>query len=158
MRTRARRASLFRVGPLAWLAVLTLDAPLWAQGVFPRGPGYYFNPYNLGIFALVYFLWVRLTSWVDRDAQDLGLETGTWNSFMVGGGAAGLLALWIAPSFWIGFPIFIALFIASFGLYAYTRNQRVDKEERILTVKHLKKLATRYLRFKFGKESDQHRG
>jgi type II secretory ATPase GspE/PulE/Tfp pilus assembly ATPase PilB-like protein len=145
------------------LAVLTQDAPLLAQALlaqatFPRGPGYYFNPYNLGIFFLVYLLWIRLTSWVDGDAQDLGLETATWNGLMVGGGAAGLLALWIAPGFWIGFPIFLALFAGAFGLYAWTRNQRVDKDERILTAKHLKKLAARYLRFKFGKEAEHHRG
>ena len=151
-------AAVSRPGWLATLTILVTAAPVWADPTFPRGPGFYFNPYHLGIFAAAYLLWVRLTSWVDRDALELGLETSPWNPLLVGAGAAGLIAVWIAPSFWIGLPIFLALFFGAFGFYAQMRNGRVAKDERILTPQHLKKLAARYLKLKFGRVAEQARG
>ncbi len=147
-----------RPGWLAALALFAAAAPAWAEPTFPRGPGYYFNPYHLGAFTLAYLLWVRLTSWVDSDAPDVGLETSPWNPMLVGAGGIGLLAVWIAPHFMIGLPIFLTLVFVAFGIYAHTRNGRVAKDERILTAQHLKKLATRYLKLKFGKETQQKSG
>src|SRR5688572_5297879 len=49
--------------PRACLAILLLLAGAsraWAAPSFPRGPGYYFNPYFLGVFAAGYLIWVRL--------------------------------------------------------------------------------------------------
>lgn len=145
----------------AWMAALIVfgcAAPAWAQSTFPRGPGLYFNPYHLTSFALTYLLWVRLCGWVDHDAQDLGIETSPWNPLLVGAGALGLLAVWIAPQFWIGLPIFLVLFASVFGLYAHIRNQQVPKDKRILTPLHLKKLAARYLRIGRGGDKEEHRG
>ena len=147
-----------RAARWAALVILAGAAPAWADPSFPRGPGFYYSPYHFGIFVLAYLLWVRLTSWVDRDAQDLGLETVTWNPLLVGAGAAGVLAVWIAPQFWIGLPIFLVLSLGSFGLYAYLRNQRVETDEQILTAQHLKKLAARYLRMKFSRDSHRKSG
>src|SRR5438874_554478 len=94
------RCAALRPGLLAALVLLAAAAPAQAQ-TFPRGPGFYFSPYNLGIFLAAYFLWIRLCAWMDRDAPAVGLETSPWNPLMVGAGAAGLVALWIAPQFWI---------------------------------------------------------
>jgi general secretion pathway protein E len=143
---------------LAMLAILAGAAPAWAEPSFPRGPGFYFNPYNFGIFLLAYMGWMRLCSWVDQDINDVGLEPLPWNPLVVGAGAAGFLAVWIAPQFWVGLAVFAALFAACFGWYAYTRNQRVDKEDRILTKQHLQGLASRYLRLNFRREARQKAG
>lgn len=157
MRNSGQRSSFSSAWPLALLVVGAYAAPACADP-FPRGPGYYFNPYYLGAFVAAYFVWVRLTGWVDEDAQHFGLETNTWNPLMIGAGAAGVLAVWIAPQFVIGLPIFLALNLGAFGLYAYLRNQRVNKDDRILTVKHLKQLAGTYLRLRFGKEVEHKSG
>src|SRR5947208_14758583 len=135
--TERERSAAARAAGMATLAVLVGAAPAWAEPSFPRGPGFYFNPYNFGIFVLVYFVWVRLCSWVDEDVNDVGLEPIPWNPLVVGAGAAGLLAIWIAPQFWAGLAIFVVIFGGVFGYYAYTRNLRVDKEARILTAQHL---------------------
>src|SRR6266496_1278846 len=128
--TERERSTTARAAGLAILAVLAGAAPAWAEPSFPRGTGYYYNPYNFGIFLLAYLLWVRLCSWVDEDVNDVGLEPIPWNPLLVGAGAAGLLAVWIAPQFWIGLTIFLVLLAGAFGFYAYTRNRRVDQDER----------------------------
>src|SRR5262245_13904123 len=153
--TVRERSAMARPAILAMLAILAGAAPAWADPSFPRGPGFYFNPYNFGVFLLVYLIWVRLCSWVDQDVNDVGLEPLPWNPLVVGAGAAGFLAIWIAPQFWVGVAIFAVIFSACFGWYAYARNQRVDKEERILTTQHLQGLLSRYLRLNFRREVRQ---
>jgi hypothetical protein len=131
------------------LVVLLGDAAFaWAQ--FPRGPGFYYSPYKLGGLLLVYFGWIKLSAWLDNDAQDLGHDTSPWNPMMLLAGVLGLGAVWLMP-FSAGLFIFIALFLGSFGFYAYVRNQRVSDDDKILTPDHLKKLATKYLKMRFRK-------
>ncbi|MCS7046058.1 MAG: GspE/PulE family protein [Gemmataceae bacterium] len=150
-RERAHGLERWALVPGAVWAWACLAAPAAAQE-FPRGPGFYFNPYHLGVFLAAYLLWVQLCNFVDRDAQNLQLSRTPWNPLMVGLGAAGLLALWLVPNFWLGLPLFLVPFVAVFVLYARWRNEEVPKEERILTPQHWRKLAAKYLRLRFREE------
>ncbi len=142
---------------LAALTLLAAAEPAWAQ-TFPRGPGWYFNPYNLGILCAAYLLWVQLCAFVDRDAQAVGVDTNPWNPLMVAAGGVGLLVTWIAGQFFLGLAVFLLLYLGVFGFYAHVRNGYVPADARILTAKHLKKLAAKYLRLRFGKDDDQRSG
>jgi general secretion pathway protein E len=148
------RSHLQRRGPAAlavWLAafavVLADPAAVWAQ--FPRGPGYYYNPYKLAAFLVVFFGWLKLSSWLDKDAQDLGLDTSPWNPMMLAAGVLGTTAVWVLSSIALSLSAFVALFLGAFGFYTFVRNQRVSDEDKILTPDHLKGLAAKYLRIRF---------
>lgn len=134
---------------LAVLSLVLAPAPLWAAGdAFPRGPGFYFSLPKMFLLLLAFLGWVRTCAWVDRDARDLDLETTLWNGTLLGCGGLGLMILWLLPWFWIGFPLFLALFAGSSLVYVNTRNQHVPDEEKVLTERHLKLLAGRFLKMK----------
>lgn len=126
--------------------LLSLDQAVWAQTSFPRGTGFYFSPYKLTCFLLVYLMWVGICSWVDRDSQQMGLDAFAWNPGMLGTGLFGLLIIWIVPFFWLGLLVFILLFAGVSLWYVNIRNQGLDYDDRVLTKKHLRHLLERYLR------------
>ena len=72
-------------------------------GQFPRGPGFYFNPFKFFAVIAVYMIWVKTTWWVDSDCRQVGLPTIRWNPIMLGCGLAGLLLVWSVPVFMAGF-------------------------------------------------------
>src|SRR5689334_5557868 len=64
---------------LSALSVLLLPAvAAAAEGGFPRGPGFYFNPFKILAVVLVYVAWMRIVWWVDQDAaefKDMPVQT-----------------------------------------------------------------------------------
>jgi type II secretory ATPase GspE/PulE/Tfp pilus assembly ATPase PilB-like protein len=121
---------------------------LAAEATFPRGEGYYFNLLNLIALLILYFCWIRTSAWIDADAHHLHIPTVPWNPLMLGGGVVGMLVVWLLPWFWVSFFIMLALYLAPSLTYASVRNQRVSREERVLTEEHFKRLAERYLGIK----------
>src|SRR5712672_1872202 len=75
-----------------------------ADASFPRGTGFYFNLFKLGAYVLVYFAWLRLTSWVQQEVQLRQLPAEIWNPAVLAGGVVGLLWVWLVPWFLLGFP------------------------------------------------------
>src|SRR5262249_53261610 len=130
------------------LALLLLLATAAAADAapFPRGPGFYFNPVNLGALVVVYFLWVRLCHWADGDALAQNLSTSRWNGILVGSGVAGLVAIWVLPNFWLSWIIFLVLFGTALYCFIHVRNQHVSDDERLLTEKHMRGLFKRLLK------------
>jgi type II secretory ATPase GspE/PulE/Tfp pilus assembly ATPase PilB-like protein len=130
-----------------------LVTPLLAvEPSFPRGPGFYYSLVKLLGLLIVYLLWVRTSWWVDTDARDLKLPLELWNPVMVGCGLLGLLVVWVMPWFAVSFPILLALYLTPSLLYAQRRNQLVPYEERVLTERHLKEMANRYLQLRLRHE------
>src|SRR5262245_11133712 len=124
--------------PLLALAGLFLSpAVADAAAVFPRGPGFYFNLVNLALVLLVYFIWLSVCNWVNKDAQVLHLPVDMWNGILFGAGAVGLFLVWIMPAFTLSFLLLVILFAAAAASYVYVRNQEVDAEDRVLTAQHL---------------------
>ena len=103
---------------------------LVAQGEhdIDRGPGGYLAWYKLLLVAVSFLVWVRMTDWINRDAQLIGQEVGllpeVWNPISLAGF---MLAFWAAisvPTFWIGFPVFLLLAFAPFTSYFLIRRAK----------------------------------
>jgi len=140
---------------LLTVAFLGFPQRALASDIFPRGTGFYFDIVKIILLLLVYFAWVRTASWVDEDAEELHLPTDMWNGFLLGGGALSLLVIWVMPIFWLSLLAFILLFGAPALCYVNVRNQKVKPEERVLTEAHLRDLASRWLRFQFGRKDKE---
>jgi type II secretory ATPase GspE/PulE/Tfp pilus assembly ATPase PilB-like protein len=128
-----------------------LPAAALAADAFPRGPGSYFSFLKLFAVVLVYLSWVGSCCWVSQDAKVLQVDNNvTWNSALVGCGVLGLVAYWLLPWFFLGFPLLLALYLTPSLLYVNFRNQLVPPDERVLTERHLRELARNYLKLRFG--------
>jgi type II secretory ATPase GspE/PulE/Tfp pilus assembly ATPase PilB-like protein len=117
-----------------------------AETTFPRGPGFYFDPIKLGLFLLIYLLWVYTCFWVDQDARQLKLPRPAWNPIMLFCGLGGMLVVWLLPS-WFGIPLvlLLLLFLSPTLAYVSQRNEKVEEEEKVLTRRHLRLLLSRLL-------------
>jgi type II secretory ATPase GspE/PulE/Tfp pilus assembly ATPase PilB-like protein len=119
---------------------------LLASDNFPRGEGFYFNILKLLPLLIVYLFWVRICWWADQDARYLKLSHETWNPILLGCGVLGLVIVWVFPWFLLSFPILLALFLGPALAYINLRNGVVGEEQKVLTPRHLRQLAARYLR------------
>src|SRR5262245_57493458 len=128
---------------------LTTDH-LFAQE-FPRGPGLYFNPFKFVIVVAVYLAWVRTCWWVNQDCRENGLPTARWNPLLLAGGFLGLVLVWGLPFFWLSLLVLVTLYLAPTLIYIGTRNEMVSDDQKVLTPRHLRYLANRYLGLKGGK-------
>jgi type II secretory ATPase GspE/PulE/Tfp pilus assembly ATPase PilB-like protein len=132
---------------------------LLASDNFPRGEGFYFNILKLLPLLIVYLFWVRICWWADQDARFLKLSHETWNPILLGCGVLGLVIVWVFPWFLLSFPILLALFLGPALAYINLRNGIVGEEQKVLTPRHLRQLATRYLRMSppAGEEEEERR-
>ncbi len=132
---------------LGWTTLIVLGTPatLEAAPFFPRGPGFYFDPYKLGALAVGFLAWVKLCAWVDKDAKLYRFDPVFWNGMLLGSGMLGFLLLWNLPLFW---PVFIligvAICSAAYG-YLSKRNRRADAEDQLFNDKHFWRLYEKYL-------------
>jgi type II secretory ATPase GspE/PulE/Tfp pilus assembly ATPase PilB-like protein len=139
---------------LAGMVLLGLPG-VAAAAIFPRGPGYYYDIFKIICLLAVYASWAATANWVNRDALKLDLDAGTWNSLVLAGGVASLILLWIMPLFWLSLLAFILLYGAAALAYVNVRNKRVKPDERVLTEKHLKELARKFLKLQFGSRAEE---
>jgi type II secretory ATPase GspE/PulE/Tfp pilus assembly ATPase PilB-like protein len=123
-----------------------LREPIFASDNFPRGDGFYFSVLKLLPLLIVYLFWVRICWWADHDARQLKLSHETWNLILLGSGILGLLVVWFFPWFLLAFPIMLALFLGPALGYINLRNGVVTEDKKVLTPRHLRELASRYLR------------
>jgi type II secretory ATPase GspE/PulE/Tfp pilus assembly ATPase PilB-like protein len=137
------RNSVVRCLLLAALAFFALAPDLWAATV-PRAPGFYYHPLKVVVIIVTLWGWVSVASWVDDDANKVGMDVTRWNASMLGAGLAGFLIVWALPAFF--FSILVCWF-AIFGtgyLYVYYRNQEVGDLDMVLTKRHLLLLLQKY--------------
>jgi general secretion pathway protein E len=127
-----------------------------AADLFPRGPGFYFSIPKLLTLVLVYLCWVRTCWWVNRDATALQLPVAVWNPLVFGSGLLGLLLVWLLPWYWLAsLPVLIALYLTPSLAYVSMRNSHVPAERQVLTERHFKELARKYLRLNLGEEEEE---
>ncbi len=112
---------------------------------FPRGPGLYYSPYKFFALLAVYLAWVRTTWWVDQDCREVGLSTLRWNPIMLASGFLGLILAWASPIFLIGFIILLMLYLSPTLIYVGLRNKLVEDNNKVLTPRHLRKVARKLL-------------
>jgi type II secretory ATPase GspE/PulE/Tfp pilus assembly ATPase PilB-like protein len=97
------------------------------------------------MLLLTFWGWVKLSSWMDYDAQKFNLGADVWNSILLAAGVVGLILLWLLASFWFGWFLFWLLVLGATGYYVYQRNEQVDDAYKVLTKPHLLDLARRYI-------------
>jgi general secretion pathway protein E len=124
---------------------------------FPRGPGFYFNPYKVLAVLAIYLIWTRICWWVDIDAQDMKVPLNLWNGGLLAGGALGLLLIWILPIFSLAYFLLLLLSLGPALGYVWVRNQQVGDAEKVLTPRHFRQLLRKYLGINLGDEGEARR-
>ncbi|HEV3204492.1 MAG TPA: GspE/PulE family protein [Gemmataceae bacterium] len=128
---------------------------LLAVSSFPRGEGFYFSILKLLGVLVVFLLWVRTCWWMDQDARDLGLPLEFWNPLLFASGALGLFLIWLLPWFLVSWPIFLILYLTPTFIFVGIRNRKVPLEQKVLTERHLKLMAQKYLKLNLGLEEEK---
>jgi type II secretory ATPase GspE/PulE/Tfp pilus assembly ATPase PilB-like protein len=135
---------------LALFLLAALPGMALAAGSPPRGPGFYFSLGKLAVIVCVYFGWISTCVWVSKDAKELELPAEPWNLAMVCSGIGGLLLVWALPWFFLSFPLLLACYLMPLVFFVIRRNEGLPPEDKILTPRHLKYLASRFLHLNFG--------
>ena len=65
------RRSIARLAWFAALVVVAMPDVLLAAPTFPRGPGFYFDPFKLVGLAASLLAWIKLCAWVDLGCAPL---------------------------------------------------------------------------------------
>ncbi|MGQ9605840.1 MAG: GspE/PulE family protein [Thermogutta sp.] len=155
LRTIPSRRVLRRACQLAAAAAAGTSAlPAFAQTIAPSalplaqsgwsGPGFYFSLLKLTAFIALYLLWVKIGDWVNQDVQRLHLDAKLWNPlvffvFAVGFGIGFLLI----PIFPVAVLLGILAVFVPFVAYVVHRNGKVDREDRVFTPLHIRKVIGR---------------
>ena len=97
-----------------------------------RGPGGYFSPIKLGLIAVVFFLWVRLSDWLNRDCVQIGDLIGQkpeiWNPINLGVHLLGFFSAISIPIFWVGYPIYVLCALLPYFIYRIIRRSAMKKD------------------------------
>src|SRR5207244_2734837 len=118
---------------LALMVGLLTPTVVFAAQQFPRGPGFYFDPYKLFALIVNLLLWVKLCAWVDLDAHHYEIDAVRWNSMLLGAGFVGFLLIWIFAGFWLAALLFWIIVGSPAFWYITVRNRKAPAEERLLT-------------------------
>jgi len=93
----------------------------------------------IGYLAL-FFAWLPLIGWVQRDAEVLETKEGLWTGLVLGVGAAAAI-IWLVIPLYIGGMLFYLLAVGTVAVaYVKHRNGRVLDYDSVLTVDHIKSL------------------
>src|SRR5690606_28497624 len=112
-----------------------------------RGPGLYLNLFKFVPVLLIYLAWVKTVDWVDDDLRELqNIRFEMWNSLVFFSGVLGFLMVWILPIYPIGLLLLLIAYLAPSLSYAYSRNQTVPDDQKVLTPYHFGELLNRLLR------------
>lgn len=135
--------NLARLAFLAAVAALACPDTVLAAS-FPRGPGYYYDPYKLVVLAASFLGWVKLCAWVDLDAHRYRLDAIRWNGLLLAAGLAGFLLMWNLGLFWL-MAFFTYVGVCGVGYWYITvRNRRAAPEDQLLNQEHFRRLYEHY--------------
>ena len=99
-----------------------------------RGAGGYLSWIKLLMLALLFFVWVRLADWINRDAvryrQFLGMASEIWNPIVVFSFIGGLFAALTVPWFVVGYSVYVLTVFVPFGTYLMKRRGGIPDEEK----------------------------
>ncbi len=143
---------LFLLWILAPQVALAQTAPKWPDFSnvdiqnFPRGPGFYLSWIKLGLWWIVFIMWVATTDWVNLDSQRFRLGYALWNSLNVFPFAVAFLASFLIPYFAVGMSLMVLTWLIPLGVFIGYRNARVEGHQKVLTADHLRFVAAERLR------------
>lgn len=91
--------------------------------------GGYVSIWKVVPFLVVFFLWLRLLTWADKDAPAAHLP-GEMLMLAFSGGLLGAFLLFLMlPGFWISFSVFVVVLLAEAGAYLGIRSNRVGLKD-----------------------------
>lgn len=100
-----------------------------------RNPGGYFSPIKLGLIAIVFFVWVRLADWLNRDSIQIGDLIGQmpqiWNPINIGVQLLGFFAAITIPIFWVGYPVYVVCSFLPWFIYRLIRRSAMKKDSSV---------------------------
>lgn len=144
-------------GKSVWLPalvlLLTAADPSFASATFPRGPGYYYNPYKIVFLLAVYFSWIHISSWVSRDIEKQQIPARMWTLLFLAVGLGGFALVWVLPLFWMALLLFAAGLVGATLFYVKVRDDMVEPGEQLLSGPGLRDVLRRYFHIKLAKRS-----
>ncbi|MHB8899023.1 MAG: ATPase, T2SS/T4P/T4SS family [Thermoguttaceae bacterium] len=109
-------------------------------------PGMYMSVTKMLLAWIVVLMWVYSTDWVSTDAQEYKFDHLKWNPVVFAPLLVGIVAFWLIPIFFVGFPLLIISHWAPLLAYVKTRNAELADDQKVLTRKHIKAWMGRLLR------------
>jgi general secretion pathway protein E len=131
---------------IGWASLIAIGTPsaLEAAPNFPRGPGFYYDPYKLAAIVAAFLGWVKLCAWVDLDAHRYKIDAVFWNGLLLAAGFGGFLLIWNFPVFWPALIASMAAVLASAYWYLTKRNPRAEAEDQLFNREHFRRIMGRY--------------
>lgn len=102
--------------------------------------GGYISAVKLALFLILFFLWLKSVSWVDRDARETGTKEEFWTIVVFAAGATMSILWLIVPFFIVGLLLYTAAVGSAVFLYAKKRDSAVEASQRVLTAARIKEL------------------
>jgi len=100
--------------------------------------GGYISPIKFAIFLILYFGWLYIINWVNKDAEALETKTVFWTSVVFGVWAVAGIVWLLIPVFFIGLAFYLIASGAATLTYVMHRNSLVPEFQRILTIDFFK--------------------
>ena len=104
--------------------------------------GGYISPIKLAVFLVLFFGWLPVVRWVDKDAEMVGTKHAFWTTVVFAVWAAAAVIWLLIPIFAVGTALYVVAVGAASVSYVMHRNSLVPEFQRILTIDHLKGLLT----------------
>jgi general secretion pathway protein E len=99
------------------------------------GYGDYVSWWKLLPPLLVFLLWTRLITWVDKDSEDAHIPRQVTNLIAVAGLVAALIAFLAMPSFAIAMLVFVFVLLLEMAAYLFVRHQKVGLDDLVKSLK-----------------------
>lgn len=99
------------------------------------GYGDYVSWWKLVPPLLVFLLWTRLITWVDKDSESAHIHRQATNMIAVGGLVAALIAFLSMPSFALAMLVFVFVLVLEIAAYLFVRHQKVGLDDLVKSLK-----------------------
>src|SRR5688500_16691828 len=87
--------------------------------------GGYLSPWKPIPVIILLLVWLRILTWIDKDAEDAYLPREPINGGFLAGLALAFALFFILPNFWLALAAVILIFAAEIGIYLAVRNKKV---------------------------------
>jgi len=102
--------------------------------------GGYISIIKFVLFLILFFSWLPLTGWINKDAKALKTNDALWTMLIFAAGAAATVIWLFVPVFIVGILLYTAVTGAISVGYVMQRNAKVPPAEQVLTAEHIKSL------------------
>lgn len=109
-----------------------------AKASEPKVQGHFFSATKIGLYLILFWLWVATTSWANNDAELLtDLSRPKWNRYLVTVFPIVFFLSLLVPFFFAGYPIAVIGFLVPIIGYVKHRNADRLEAEKVMTKDHI---------------------